>query len=168
MRQRIWTRTLLVLPLSLLLSGCALLPGVGSGGQSGASERIALCTAQDEAVSFTVYNHYAGSDFADKHTVSDPQEVAWACDEASLWARLAAEPQDYVPDGLHERLLTVVVITGTDGSEQSYWAYRQPWYPAQTVLITGEGQQFLIPNQSINPYYAPTAETIPAAEVPKL
>ena len=143
MRQRIWTRTLLVLPLSLLLSGCALLPGVGSGGQSGASERIALCTAQDEAVSFTVYNHYAGSDFADKHTVSDPQEVAWACDEASLWARLAAEPQDYVPDGLHERLLTVVVITG-------------------------EGQQVLIPNQSINPYYAPTAETIPAAEVPKL
>lgn len=164
MRNSSRLRAVLLLPLLLTFSGCALLPGT----QPGASERIALCTAQDEAVSFTVYNHYSGSDLADKHTVSDPQEVAWACDEASLWARLAAEPQDYAPDGLHERLLTVVVITGNDGSEQSYWAYRQPGYPAQTVLVTGEGQQFLIPNQSINPYYAPTAETIPAAEVQKL
>lgn len=146
----------------LALSSCALIPGL----QTGATQSIALCVPQDEAVSFTVYNHYAGSEIADKHTVTDLQEVEWACGDTSLWARLAGEPQTYAPEELHNRLLTAVVITSADGSEQTYWAYRQPGYPSQTVLVTDAQEQFLLPTQYIDPYYASTAETIPASEVP--
>lgn len=153
---------------SLAVAATAILGSVAtlSSCSSDDSFRVHLCP--DDTVSVDVYNYFPGSEFADVHTVDDPEELDYYCAHFPGWGDISVEETAYDPDAHTERAVTVMVMHSGTGDDRTVWVHRQPRYMAPDFITTSDGTQYKASTQHIDAYYLPQAQPISRSEVPEI
>lgn len=140
------------------------LSAVALAGCSGSSDPAPLGLCPVEVVRVEVYNYFRDHEVADYQALSELEQIAGYCE--TVWNHLAVESHRIDESELDQRSTTVLEMQLADQTRRTVWVHRLSGFRASSVIVFDTGESFLLGNQSIPPYYAPSSEVIDRSAVP--